>query len=97
MSRPLSSELTADERAAFARDGWLVLKGAVGAAEEHDRLRKQLAGAHAYASDSLSSLLLDAFLLIADEKGYITYSDFKRALLLEKALKTPEIDLLWSR
>ena len=33
MSRPLSSELTAAERAAFARDGWLVLKGAVGAEE----------------------------------------------------------------
>ena len=37
MSRPLSSPLTADELAAFARDGWLVLKGAVDA-DELERL-----------------------------------------------------------
>jgi hypothetical protein len=58
------------------------------------KYKKQIPG---FSSESLSSVLLDAFLLIAEEKGHITYQDFRRALLNEKSLRQIEIQLLWWR
>jgi len=73
------------------------LKVAVDAAEEQERLRKALA-VNGYTGDSLSSILLDAFLLIAQDKGYCTFGDFKKILLQDKpSLRFKDLELLWFR
>jgi len=72
------------------------IKCAVDTAEEQERLRKTLA-CHGYNGESISSILLDAFLLMADDKGYVTFSDLKRILLTEKSVRLVDLELLWYR
>jgi hypothetical protein len=72
------------------------LKFSIETAEEHEKLRKELA-CNGYENESLSSTLLDAFLMITDDCGFMGYHDFKRCLLDVKALKMVEVDLLWNR
>jgi len=71
------------------------LKFAIENAQDHESLRKELACSG--GMESLSSILLDAFLLFSDDKGYLTFHDFKAALLRQKALRQIELDLLWFR
>jgi len=69
------------------------IKFATEVAEDQEQLRKNLL----CEVDSISSVLLDAFLLIADDKGYISFLDFKKALLTERSLRLADIELLWGR
>ncbi|CAD7939520.1 unnamed protein product [Amoebophrya sp. A25] len=70
---------------------------AVGIAEEQEELRKKLLNCGSGTGESLSSLLLDAFLLISGDKGYMTMQDMKKAVLSEKAVRGTDIELLWHR
>lgn len=49
------------------------------------------------ACESLSTVLLDAFLLMSEEKGYVSFLDFKRALLAERSLRLSDVEMLWRR
>ncbi|CAD7946777.1 unnamed protein product [Amoebophrya sp. A120] len=69
------------------------LKLSVDCALEQEELKKQLA----FSGESLSSLLLDAFLLISQDKGYMNMQDLKRAVLSEKAIRATDMELLWTR
>lgn len=73
-----------------------LLKYAVETAEDHEQLRKTLA-CSSFSGESLSSILLDAFLLMADDKGYMTFSDMKVSLMKEATLKTIELEMIWHR
>jgi hypothetical protein len=73
------------------------LKVAVECAEEQERLRKSLATS-GYTGESLSSILLDAFLLLADDKGFATFQDLKKALVGDKpTLRMADFEQLWFR
>jgi len=69
------------------------LKFAIETGEEMEKMRKNLL----YEADSLSTVLLDAFLFIADDKGFISFYDFKKALLGWKCLKESDMQMLWDR
>jgi len=69
------------------------IKFASEAAEDIEQLRKNLL----CDVDSLSTVLLDAFLMMSDDKGYISFLDFKKALLSERSLRMSDIELLWHR
>lgn len=69
------------------------LKFAIDAAEDQERFRKMLM----MDVDSLSTALLDAFLLMSDDKGYISFLDFQKPLLEVRNCRTKEVELLWTR
>ncbi|CAD7944088.1 unnamed protein product [Amoebophrya sp. A120] len=69
------------------------LKFAIDAAEDTERFRKMLM----MDVDALSTALLDAFLLMSDDKGYISFLDFQKAILEQRNVRTKEIELLWQR
>lgn len=69
------------------------IKFAVDCTDELERLRKNLM----CEVDSLSTVLLDAFLLIAEDKGYVSFMDWKRAMLEERSVKLGDIEMMWDR
>eukprot|EP00392_Amoebophrya_sp_AT5.2_P005805 g5815.t1 len=69
------------------------LKFAIDAAEDQERFRKMLM----MDVDSVSTALLDAFLVMSDDKGYISFLDFQKAILEVRNCRTKEVELLWNR
>lgn len=73
-----------------------LVKTGVEVASEHERLRTILAKTAGH-SESLSSVLLDAFMVMSEDKGYLTFSDMKRHLMMHKALRLSDVEMLWYR
>lgn len=69
------------------------LKFAIEVAEDQERFRKMLM----MDVDSMSTALLDAFLLMSDDKGYISFLDFQKVILNNRNARTKDIELLWQR
>jgi len=75
------------------------LKQAANIAEEQERIRKSLATTYyvQHQQQGLSSIVLDAFVSLSGDKGSISFTDIRKAVLSERALRAPDVDLIWWR